>query len=177
MACKLNNKHHIITSCDDHGNQQISKINSILRMSTKDSIAQFLYIQNISLEKPLQLMYCSPSTPISLPISEQLFQTLPTPCSHVFIIVLESQNSLITPFGYIFTPCINPNFYCQNSSYFNSKLFHYDLERFDNYALKVINCSYNDFKINYNTGYINNFISPFRSKWIQNTNLNSSSNK
>ena len=167
LASKLTKKHHIISSCDDNGNQKISKINSILRMTTKNSIAQFLYINNNSLQESLKLIYGSPCTPISIPISEQTFQTLPTPCSHVFIIVLESCNSLITPYGYIFTPSINSNYLGENSNYFNSKQFIYDLERFDNYSLKVMNCSYNDFKIDQDTGIIKNFISPFRSNWLE----------
>ena len=57
--------------------------------------------------------------------------------------------------------------YKENSNYFNSKQFHYDLERFDNYSIKVMNCSYNDCKIDSNTGFIKHFISPFRSSWQQ----------
>ena len=167
LACKLTNKHNVISSCDENGVQQVSKINCIIRMSTIDSIAHFVYVNNDSLQESIKLLYCSPCIPISVPISEVSFKILPTPCSHVFIIVLESHNSLITPFGYIFTPTINPYYFKDNSNYFNSKQFHYDLERFDNYSLKVMNCSYNDFKIDSNTGFIKNFISPFRSNWQQ----------
>lgn len=154
---KLTPKHILMCPTNDNENME-SSIFAIIEMKTYNNDAMFVYNSD-----KCNCVMCSPNIIFIAENNSKSFEIINMPSNKVFIIILNEGNCVVSKNYFFNIPSIS-RMTENNKNYFESTAFKNDLERFDNFPYKILNCSYFNFKMLDNK--IVMFLSDFREFWF-----------
>lgn len=155
---QLTPKHILMSPTNDNENA-ISTIFAILEMKTYNNTALFVY----NSEKNTCVL-SSPNIIFLTENTSKSFEIKHAQTNKVFIIILKEGNSLVSKDYMYSVPSIIEMTENNHQNYFQSLQFKNDIERYDNFPLNILHCSYFNFKMN--NDKIVMFLSNFREYWI-----------